>query len=276
MKAIHFISGTPRSGSTLLSAILRQNPAFYANMSSPVLAMLNGLYSAMGAQQEWAPLITEKQRADSMRAVFEGYYNSTGSDKIIFDTNRGWCAKLPTLALLFPNARVIACVREFSWVIDSFERLHAQSPLLMSKLFTLMNGNSVYARADTLGGLQGTVGFPSHAVREAVFGPHATKLILVDYEALAREPNATMEHIYRTLELPLFKHDFANVEFDAADEFDAQLGVPGLHKVRRKVEYIERKSILPPDLFERFRGGDYWRDASFTKLGISSCVVTKS
>ena len=36
------------------------------------------------------------------------------------------------------------------------------------------------------------------------------------------------------------------------------------------------KSILPPDIFERFRGGDYWRDASFAKLGISSCTVTKT
>jgi len=33
---LHFISGLPRSGSTLLSAILRQNPRFYAGMTSPV------------------------------------------------------------------------------------------------------------------------------------------------------------------------------------------------------------------------------------------------
>jgi len=35
-KTFHFISGLPRSGSTLLSAILRQNPRFYAGMTSPV------------------------------------------------------------------------------------------------------------------------------------------------------------------------------------------------------------------------------------------------
>jgi sulfotransferase len=33
---IHFISGLPRSGSTLLSAILRQNPRFHAGMTGPV------------------------------------------------------------------------------------------------------------------------------------------------------------------------------------------------------------------------------------------------
>ena len=40
---IHFISGLPRSGSTLFSAILRQNPRFHAMMTSPV----GGLYMAM-------------------------------------------------------------------------------------------------------------------------------------------------------------------------------------------------------------------------------------
>jgi sulfotransferase len=274
MKAIHFISGTPRSGSTLLSAILRQNPLFYASISSPVMAMVNGIYSALGAQQEWTSLATDKQRESSMRAVIEGFYEEY-ADKVVFDTSRGWCARMGIITKLYPNARVIACVREFPWIIDSFERLHQQNPLLMSKLFNMSNGNTVYARADTLAGTQGTVGYPSHAVREAVFGPHGAKLILVDYEALTREPAATMEYLYKELEVPLFKHDFNNVQYEA-DEFDAQLGVPGLHTVRRKVEFMQRKTILPPDLFERFKGGDSWRDKSFTRLGISACVVTSA
>ena len=33
---LHFISGLPRSGSTLLSALLRQNPRVHAAMTSPV------------------------------------------------------------------------------------------------------------------------------------------------------------------------------------------------------------------------------------------------
>ena len=39
MKQYYFISGLPRSGSTLLSAILRQNPDFYADIASPVEAV---------------------------------------------------------------------------------------------------------------------------------------------------------------------------------------------------------------------------------------------
>jgi sulfotransferase len=35
----HFISGLPRAGSTLLSAILKQRPRFSATMTSPVAAL---------------------------------------------------------------------------------------------------------------------------------------------------------------------------------------------------------------------------------------------
>ena len=44
---LHFISGLPRSGSTLLAAILRQNPRFHAAMSSPV----GSLFMAPGKRE---------------------------------------------------------------------------------------------------------------------------------------------------------------------------------------------------------------------------------
>ena len=43
MPKFHFISGLPRSGTTLLSAILRQNPRFHANVTSPVASLFAGI-----------------------------------------------------------------------------------------------------------------------------------------------------------------------------------------------------------------------------------------
>ncbi len=275
MNGIHFISGTPRSGSTLLSALLKQNPELHAGMTSPVLAISNGLFSAMGAHQEWAPLVSNEQRADVMRAAILAYYQRIAAGKIVFDTNRGWSSKISTIAALFPNARIIACVREFAWVIDSFERLYTHNPLVMSKLFNLDNGMSVYTRADTIAGIYGVAGFAWHGVREALFGEHAGRLILVDYEALTRNPQRTMEYLYNVLGLPPFQHDFENVEFNAADEFDIQFGLPGMHSVRRRVEFTQRKTILPPDIFSRYTGHDYWKEPGFMQLGIPACVWTR-
>src|SRR3569832_2806671 len=43
MKKYHFISGLPRSGSTLLAALLLQNPRFHAGMTSPVGTLFTGM-----------------------------------------------------------------------------------------------------------------------------------------------------------------------------------------------------------------------------------------
>ena len=43
----HFISGLPHSGSTLLAAILRQNPRFHASMTSPVGGLMDRMLEAI-------------------------------------------------------------------------------------------------------------------------------------------------------------------------------------------------------------------------------------
>src|SRR5487761_1457359 len=109
---IHFISGLPRSGSTLLAAILRQNPRFHAGMTSPVGAMYTALEAAMSRRNEAAVFIEDMQRRDVLKGVFDNYYRAIQREKLVFDTNRVWCAKLPGLTQLFPDARIVCCVRD--------------------------------------------------------------------------------------------------------------------------------------------------------------------
>ncbi|WP_186766420.1 hypothetical protein [Falsiphaeobacter marinintestinus] len=45
-----------------------------------------------------------------------------------------------------------------------------------------------------------------------------------------------------------------------APAFDEQLGLDGLHRVRAKVEPSPRKTILPPDVFEKYAGLSFWQD----------------
>jgi sulfotransferase len=62
MKQLHFISGLPRSGSTLLAGILRHPPQFHAAMSSPVAPMMNGALEQMGAGGEFSSFFDQDKR----------------------------------------------------------------------------------------------------------------------------------------------------------------------------------------------------------------------
>jgi sulfotransferase len=141
--------------------------------------------------------------------------------------------------------------------MDSIERLARRNAFDVSGLFGFEPNSTVYTRITRVAGSDGMVGFALDALKEAFFGEHAQRLILVDYEALAKQPAKTLAGIYDFLDEPLFAHDFDNVDYSAED-FDLRLGTPGLHTVRRKVEWVERESILPPELFMRFAHDAFW------------------
>jgi sulfotransferase len=254
---IHFISGLPRSGSTLLSAILRQNPRCHAMMTSPVGHIYVAMLGAISRKNEAAVFISEEQKRELLRGVFRNYYHSVEATKVIFDTNRLWCTKLPGLVEHFPQSKVICCVRSVSWIMDSIERLIRRNAYELSGIFGYDAGGTVYTRVNRLAATDGMVGFALDALREAFYSEHANRLMLVTYQALAREPHSTMAQIYDFIGEERFEHDFNNVEYDA-HEFDLPIGTPGLHTVRRKVEFVERPTILPPELFARFENDAFW------------------
>ncbi len=256
---IHFISGLPRSGSTLLAAILRQNPRFHAGMTSPVGSMYMALEKSMSRRNETAVFIDAKQRRDILAGLFTSYYSETQADKVVFDTNRMWCAKLPGLTQLFPEARIICCVRDVGWVMDSIERLVRRNAFEPSGMFGYESGGTVFSRIAAVAGSEGLVGFALDALKDGFFGEQAPAMILLEYDALVADPTRALKMIYDFIGEPWFDHDFDNVEYDA-DDFDLALGAPGLHTIRRKVEFIPRQTVLPPQLFHRFDGDMFWRD----------------
>ena len=71
---LHFISGLPRAGSTLLAALLRQNPRFAAGMSSPVYALFRSMLIETSARSEGSVFIDNDIRKRLLRSVFGAYY----------------------------------------------------------------------------------------------------------------------------------------------------------------------------------------------------------
>lgn len=264
---IHFISGLPRSGTTLLAAILKQNPALHAGMSGPTGAIFEAMQGAISGENEFSIFMDTKQKEAHLRAVFDVHYKGVGKDKTIFDSHRVWASKMPALKSFYPNSYVFCCVRNVAWVLDSLERLFAANVLDLSKIFGFERSNTVYSRIDGLSGGKGLVGFAYNAVKGAFFSEAADRLVLIRYETLTSDPAGTMKKMYELIGAKPFQHDFENLDF-SAKEFDARSGTPGLHTIRPKVEAKERQTILPPDLFNRFNAQSFWDEPGANIRGV--------
>jgi sulfotransferase len=228
-------------------------------MTSPVFNVFAATLTSLSGRNEFHVFIDDEQRRAILRGVFCGFYGAIHPHKTVFDTSRAWCGKLATLSQLFSGFKVICCVRNVSWVIDSFERLIRRNPLQLSRIFSFEAGGTAYSRAEALTGAGGIVRLAIDGLREAFYGEFASRLILITYESLASRPRETLDSLYDFIGAPAFKHDFEHVEYDA-DEYDERMGTPGLHRVASRVQFVERPTILPPDLFGKFQQSAFWQD----------------
>jgi len=252
---LHFISGLPRSGSTLLAAILKQNPAITSGMTTPLCQLIRRLVHEMSTNGPF----TDGQRDRILESVFVSYYDSANC---AVDTNRGWTSHMPLIARLWPDARVICCVRNLGWIVNSIERAIAANPVQASNIFNCRIDSTVYERAEQLMGIKGMVGRTYASLKEAWFGPHADKLIIVDYDRFVASPRLTLAVLYERCGWPEYKHDFEKLEY-SADAFDASLHTPGLHRVSGAIHESRRQLDIPLDLFDKYKDSDFWLNPDY-------------
>jgi sulfotransferase len=257
LKEFFFISGLPRSGSTLLSAILRQNPEFYADISSPVQGLVGATINVITGSES-NHLIDEDRRKSLLRATFNAYYEAV-EPPTVFDTSRGWTAKTSLLKSLFPQTKIICCVRDLFWILDSFERIAAKNTLWNASLTDDEARQTVTTRCDALMDVkkEGQVVKPYYFLEEGML-LNPDMILLVEYESLCKKPESVMRELYGFIGKPYFDHDFKNVEYDN-EVYDKALNMKSLHTVRREVSWIERPSILPKSVWEKYSGKEFWR-----------------
>jgi len=254
-KKYHFITGLPRSGSTLLSSILKQNPRFHASITDALADMTKGVIETSqhgpGVKYE----VPISRRIDTVKGLFDGYHRQINKE-VIFNTNRAWSLLTPQIDTIFPKSKFIVCVRDIAWILDSFEKVHIENPMVVNTVSGSLGG-TVYSRAEALMGDGGIVGFPYIGIKQAITGNEKHKLFILEYDRLCQTPDVIMQALYAFIDEPYFDHDFNNVEANWED-YDKEIGIP-LHKVNKRVQYKPRNFIIPPDIIKVYSNLEVWR-----------------
>lgn len=227
MKNIYFLSGLPRSGSTVLAAILNQNPAVHTTATSGLLDML------VGTLRAWADSMSthatpDKVKAEAeiqriLRTVCEAKYAEVDKP-IILDKARGWASdvNIPTMAkVLGHKPKIIATVRNIPDCVASMVRV-AKPDNLAEFLRTSELVNHVKESYQTLEG-----GYR--------FAPEC--ILFVDYDDLLSDPQSQLDRIHAFLELPAFDYNLNAINADHLKENDEEVWqVKGLHDVKSELK----------------------------------------
>ena len=254
---LFFVSGLPRSGSTLLMNILGQHPKHHVTPTNDLIELFVGVRNTwknmegFRAQGEEA---IEPRIVNTMAAILDGFFKPEfEAGKVVFDKSRGWPAYIELLEkVLGRPVKIICTTRSVPDIVASMEKKRRASVMgnpdpVGTSAFPDMQ--TITGRAQQLLSPGAMLGMAVNRVRDAQSRGLGDRLVKVAYSDLANNPAATMEKLHQMLGLEPFKYDFENVQ-QLTHEDDWQRGMT-LHKIRPKVEPEKKPGwvdVLPAGL----------------------------
>lgn len=252
---IHFCSGLPRAGSTLLMNILAQNPRFHCTATSGICDIMMQVKTVWHKQDAFRAM-QETERDDAMIRSLRGMllgYHANVDKPVVFDKSRGWLGELEMLEeILGRKVKVLVPVRSLLDVLSSFEKLYRKTKSvrrLSQEEVNYAQYQTVEGRARVLAGEGHLVGSAYNRIKDAYARGFDDRMHFVEFDKLTRSPKTTLREIYEFLDEDPFDHDFNHVE-QVTQEDDSVHIWKDLHKIRPAVEPMDPQwpKILKPHL----------------------------
>jgi len=232
-KQFIILSGMPRSGSTLLVALLTQNPSIYGEGLS---ALCQLMWNAKQACELDAVIANNKftTKYDVLSALPYLYYKKV-DQSIIIEKGRTWTHPLNLKMWsenVFGDQKIVVLVRPAEDIIKSMAFLRIKNCWegdLYSDL--IRHGSEPICRAAE------AISLAKAEFRE--------RLLFVDYRDLVTDPLGQIDRIYQFYELKKFNHYLEDIKHKRPEN-DEVHGLIGMHDVRSTIS-IRNIDVELPD-----------------------------
>jgi sulfotransferase len=271
MKTFYFMAGLPRSGSTLISSILNQNPNIYSSANSPMCGMMFNLERSIFASEQYAAYPKPQVMSKTIMGVIEGYYSDTDKN-IIIDKSREW--SMPEhFGVLLRNLpyppKIIIPVRSITDILASFISLVNKNPgkpnFIDSEIETRQEFNFYKPandiRCDHLMRPKGLIDNCLYGIAYALQPENRKYFHFVEYDDLVNNPEEEINKIYNFWGIDKYNHDYYNIE-NRIKEDDKVYGLTGQHDVRASVSRrnIDKTKTLSEYVLNKYSGQEFWRN----------------
>jgi sulfotransferase len=245
-KQFYFLSGLPRTGSTLLSSILSQNPNIHAEGASHVCELMRqSFFCSLNKQKDnWNDIISISEKQEIVKNIIKNipyYYYESVKKPIILDKSRIWTLPENNIVIknfLTENPKTIVLIRPLEEIVASFVKLRRDNNWHENDLYDdlLDDGQDPIMLA-----LQGAIWAKENNNGEFLF---------INYEQILFQTEKTIEKIYDFCDWPKFKHQFENIQRPFIQN-DNVVNLKGLHDVRKKIDKKNYQIYLPKNILKK-------------------------
>lgn len=269
-KKIVLMSGLPRSGSTLLSALLNQNPRIHTEPSSPLLNVMESMEGLIKKSEPYKAYPKPDALTRTIQDLFQSYYFSS-EKPVVVDKNRGWSEKIEEIEkYLMPQAKIIYPVRDLTEVLSSLLKIAHANPFntktgrhnfIDNSLVMLGRPVTDEHRCRMMLSDTGIIGQCMVSITKALKNGHKDKFLFVEYRDLVSSPQDQLDRIYDFIDEERWEHDFDNIVRPNQERDEEVFSAPELHRVHKMLlpSRTDPKLILPEGLYNSLQGKEIWR-----------------
>ena len=244
MKQFVALSGLPRTGSTLLSSMLSQNPNIHAEGNSAVCQLMWDMQqSVVNSEQIKA---SNKNVLDALVKTIPHTYYADVAKPVVVDKCRSWTlpANVEILNRYFDSApKVIVLVRPLVEIVASFMSLRKENGWQDLEAGLLDDGSEPIMRS--LAGVEWA--------RKNNNG----EFLFVTYDELVDDTQVSLDRIYEHCGWQPFAHNLDNI-VNRYKENDAIYGLAGQHDVRPEIGRRTVDIDLSDELIKECNRLDEW------------------
>ena len=268
MRKYYFISGLHRSGSTLLSAVLNQNPRFHSGPISPILPMMVNLEGFLSKNEFYEAHPKPLQAHEILSSLIHHYHNDIDKP-VVFDKNRIWPEYINYIeGYIKQRAKIICPVRNVDEILVSFLKVIHNNK--NQEVFSSIDKNVInenvpltdYNRCKLLLSPKWNLVLSINAMKTAVNNNLKDRLLFVEYKDMVLNPVSTFNRIYTFLEEDYYQHDFQTIKSKNEVKDEEYYKLKGLHDVREKLEITSDnpRNYLTEDIIAECRQLEFWRN----------------
>lgn len=258
-KTFFFLTGLPRSGSTLLCNILAQNQRYHCTHTSGCLDLLFLI------RNQWHQIVEHKAHPNDealkevLKSTLHAYYKHVNKD-VIFEKSRNWMQYVSFIeGVLGHKAKMIVMNRSIPDILASIEKLHQKTSAVRQppgEAEHFLQMQTLAGRCEVWMSMTSFLGLAYSRFVDAIRA-YPDRLHIVNFDELTSHPKETVGKIYDFLGEKRFTHDFNHVE-QVTHEDDSLYGFVGLHDIRNKVEPVisEGRKILGDELYFKYKSFD--------------------
>jgi sulfotransferase len=258
-----FLAGLPRSGSTMLAALLSQNPNTKVSEASTLL----NLITEIRAFWNHAPRHRSINKADRLIPILKAVFNSYHPNNydVVIDKHRDWPLYLDLMNKVNESkVKVICTVRNPVEVAASFDRLHIKEPETYTQVeeFTKRTGSTTLDRAKSILSPDGSGGLAFSALYEAAIVQNKVdQMLFVDYHKLCENPQKQLMRIYNFIGMDYFKeHTFESIKPAEQQKDDFIQGYRTLHKIEENVRLGKKDLGRLEQFYDELYLEEFWKE----------------